>query len=96
LLNKKPLYKMPNPEEEVIEEVKAKLGEHFQNYAIVVQWDCGEIQYEYNNTLVGKALFRESLSQMKREEDLEDEDVEVVWDDEEEDREDFGEIEYED
>lgn len=84
---------MASPEEEAVEQVKSKLGEHFQNYAIVVQWDCGEIQYEFNNALVGKALFRESLSLMKREEDLEDEDVEIIWDDEEPD--DYGASEYE-
>ena len=84
---------MASPEEEVIEEVKAKLGEHFQNYAIVVQWDDGDIQYEFNNSLVGKALFRESLLAMKREQELEDDDSEVIWEDEETD--DFGESEYE-
>ena len=84
---------MPSPEEEAVEEVKGKLGEHFQNYAIVVQWDDGDVQYEFNNALVGKALFRESLILMKREEELEDEDVEVIWDDEEPDE--FGASEYE-
>ena len=84
---------MASPEEEAIEEVKAKLGEHFQNYAIVVQWDDGDIQYEFNNSVVGKALFRESLLPMKREQELEDDDCEVIWEEEETD--DFGESEYE-
>jgi len=80
---------MASPEEEAIEQVKASLGEHFQNYAIVVQWDDGDIQYEFNNALVGKALFRESLVMLKREEDFEDEDVEIVWDDDDE-KDDWG------
>ena len=43
---------MPSPEEQAVEEVKGKLGEHFQNYAIVVQWDDGDVQYEFNLSLI--------------------------------------------
>ena len=77
---------MATPEEDAIDTVKATLGEHFQNFAIVVQWDCGEVQYEFNNDnkIVGKALFQESLQLMKDERELENEDIEVIWEDEEE------------
>ena len=47
--------------EDAVEQVKGILGEHFQNYTIIVQHDCGDLQYEMNNQLVGKALIRETL-----------------------------------
>ena len=73
---------MPSPEEEAVEQVSAILGEHFQNYVIVVQYDCETVERTTNNTLMCKALCQEVLQQIKDERDLED--VEVVWDDEEE------------
>lgn len=80
--------------EDAVEQVKGILGEHFQNYTIIVQHDCGDLQYEMNNQLVGKALMRETLDILKQEQKWEDsEDVEVVWDDEEDDR--WGDLEDE-
>ena len=73
---------MSDGSEEVVEQVKGLLGEHFQNYTVIVQHDCGDLQYEFNNLIVGKALMRESLELIKAEQTWEDsEEVEVEWDD---------------
>ena len=71
--------------DEALEQAKAILGEQFQNYAIVVQHDDEEVEYDSNNQLMGKALFQEALEQMKEQRELENQDVEVIWEDEDED-----------
>ena len=71
--------------DEALEQAQAILGEQFQNYAIVVQHDDEEVEYASNNQLMGKALFQEALEQMKEQRELENQDVEVIWEDEDED-----------
>ena len=70
--------------EHAFEKAKAIIGEHFPNYAIVVQYDDGSIWHESNNTLVETPLYIEALTLIKEErksEELED-DVDIDWDDE--------------
>ena len=70
-------YKMTEPEEEGFAKAKALLSEHFGNYAIVVMDSDDALKYEYTNYIIGKALLREALVEMNRD------DVEIIWDCEE-------------
>ena len=69
-------------EETALEKASALLGEHFINYAIVVQYDDESVWHEGNNALVEKALYQEALTMITQERQAEEEDIEVVWDDE--------------
>jgi len=70
--------------EEEFERAKAILGEHFQHFAVVVQYEDGSVWHEGNNALVEKALYEEALYIIKEEREAEDIVWEVDWDDEEE------------
>ena len=65
-------------EETALEKASALLGEHFINYAIVVQYDDESVWHEGNNSLVEKALYQEALTMIERR--TEEEESEVVWD----------------
>ena len=65
-------------EETALEKASALLGEHFINYAIVVQYDDESVWHEGNNSLVEKALYQEALTMIERR--TEEEENEVVWD----------------
>ena len=65
-------------EETALEKASALLGEHFINYAIVVQYDDESVWHEGNNSLVEKALYQEALTMIERR--SEEEESEVVWD----------------
>ncbi len=67
--------------DDALENAKAALGEQFQHYAIVVQYDDGDIWHEGNNSLVEKALYKEALTIIKEEREWEDSDVDIDWDD---------------
>lgn len=54
--------------EDAFEKAKAIIGEHFPNYAIVVQYDDGSVWHESNNTLVEKPLYIEALTMIKKSE----------------------------
>jgi len=54
-------------EEDALEQAKAILGEHFQHYAVVVQYDDGSVWHEGNNELVSKALHEEALNMIREE-----------------------------
>lgn len=71
--------------DDALENAKAALGEQFQHYAIVVQYDDGEVWHESNNSLVEKALYDEALNMMKEEREWADSDVDIEWDDDDED-----------
>lgn len=71
-------------EEEALEQAKAILGEHFQHYAIVVQYDDGSVWHEGNNELVTKALHEEALNMIRDEREWADCEVDIDWDDDEE------------
>ena len=70
--------------EEAIDRATAVLGEHFQHYAIVVQYDDGTVWHQGNNDLVEKALYQEALNMIQEERDYENEDLEIDWEEEEE------------
>jgi hypothetical protein len=67
--------------DDALENAKAALGEQFQHYAIVVQYDDGDVWHDSNNALVEKALYKEALTMIKEEREWEDSDVEIDWDD---------------
>jgi hypothetical protein len=67
--------------DDALENAKAALGEQFQHYAIVVQYDDGDVWHDSNNALVEKALYKEALTMIKEEREWEDSDVEIEWDD---------------
>ena len=69
-------------EEDALEQAKAILGEHFQHYAIVVQYDDGSVWHEGNNELVSKALHEEALNMIREEREWADSDVDIDLDDE--------------
>ena len=69
-------------EETALEKASALLGEHFINYAIVVQYDDESVWHEGNNSLVEKALYQEALTMIERR--TEEEENEVVWDEDDE------------
>lgn len=71
--------------DDALETAKAALGEQFQHYAIVVQYDDGEVWHEGNNALVEKALYDEALSMIKEEREWEGADLDVDWEEEEDD-----------
>jgi hypothetical protein len=68
--------------EEAIENAGAILGEQYQNYVVIVQHDDETVERKTNNTLISKALCQEVLQQLKEERELEN--VEVEWEDDEE------------
>lgn len=70
--------------EDAFENAKAILGEQFQHYAIVVQYDDGSVWHESNNQLVEKALYHEALEMIKEEKEFDDSELEIEWEDEEE------------
>lgn len=72
-----------DPTDEALSKAIAILAEHFINYAVVVQYDDGSVWHQSNNDLVEKALYEESLTQMKEEREWENSDVEIEWDDDE-------------
>lgn len=71
--------------EEAFENAKAILGEQFQHYAIVVQYDDGSVWHESNNQLVEKALYHEALGMIREEKEYDDSDIELEWDEDDDD-----------
>jgi hypothetical protein len=63
-----------------VDQIKAIMSEHFSNYAFVVLEDDGTLFYDYNNHIIGEALFAKSLQDM-----LQDSLCEAMnWDEEDE------------
>lgn len=71
--------------DDALENAKAALGEQFQHYAIVVQYDDGDVWHDSNNALVEKALYKEALTMIKEEREWEDNDIEVEWEEDDDD-----------
>jgi len=69
-----------NEMEDVYEQLKAIMSEHFEQYMFIVMDEDGDLYYDYNNVRVGRMLLKETSSEMQ----AEVEDLEVVWFDEEE------------
>ena len=55
---------IPDEHDEVLDQVKGILGEHFANYAFVVLDDDGTLYYDYANFRVGRMLFSEASADM--------------------------------
>jgi hypothetical protein len=66
-------------DEEIIAKLKEVIGEYYPNYLIVVLDEEGEVQSDYTSVSVGRMLIKEASL------DFRDDNVEVIWDDEEED-----------
>jgi hypothetical protein len=69
--------------EDGYEKAKAILGEFFPNFAIVVQYEDGSVWHEANNALIEKALYIEALDMLKEEKRAEDTEVDIDWEEEE-------------
>jgi len=69
--------KMTDHEEEAFKKAIAILSEHFPNWAIVVIDDDDSLKYDYTNYYIGKTLFRESISEMNKD------DLDIIWEEEE-------------
>ena len=66
-----------------VDQIKGIMSEHFSNYAFVVLEDDGTLFYDYNNHIIGEALFAKSLQDM-----LQDSLCEAMnWDEEDEEEE---------
>ena len=65
--------------EDVHENVRAILSEHFPNYMFIVMNDDGELFYDYTNVPIGKMLMREVR------EELEVDELNFEWVEEDED-----------
>jgi len=79
--------------DEIYDQVRGILGEHFHSFCFIVSDEDGEIFFDYTNFRVGKMLMREALEDLNTEMD----DVEFIWDEEEDEDEwedDGDEYEY--
>tara|TARA_R100001163_G_C5066002_1_gene204163 strand:+ start:381 stop:620 length:240 start_codon:yes stop_codon:yes gene_type:complete len=52
---------MSNYYDEIKENIKGKVGEHYHNYCIVLLEEDGEIHIDYPSLVIGKALLAEGL-----------------------------------
>ena len=60
------MFDISDSEAEALDRASAILGEHFDGFALVALHDSGEFVYDVSNPLIGKALMREALDEMKR------------------------------
>ncbi len=72
-------------EDDAMETAAATLGEHFENYAIVVQHSDGSVDHVGNNDLVERALYEEALYLIKEAREWEDSDIDIEYDDDDDD-----------
>jgi|TARA_R100000149_G_C5855943_1_gene123228 hypothetical protein len=75
---------MPDATEIAFENAKTVLSEHFQHYAIVVQYDDGSVWHEGDNDLVEKALYHEALH-LINDERRSGEELDIDWGEEDDD-----------
>ena len=68
-----PMNNMTPQEEEAFADARARISEHFPNWAIIVIDDEDSLTYDYTNYYIGKTLCRETLSEMNKD------DVELLW-----------------
>ncbi len=80
---------MSNP----LQQAKAILGEHYDNYVIIVNEHPHECELEYNNSFAAHGLLtwaKNSIDNFYCESQDDEEDIEIVWDEDDEDsQEDF-------
>ena len=65
--------------EDIYEQVRAILAEHFPNFIFCVMDDDGDVYYDYTNLPIGKMLMREM------QDEIDAEDISIDWDFDEED-----------
>lgn len=68
---------MTDHEEEAFEKASSIMSEHFGNFAIICMDSDDALKYDYTNYIIGKALIRETLSEMNKD------DLDIIWDVEE-------------
>lgn len=70
----------PDPEnDDILERIRAMLGEHWMNFGFVVLEDDGTLFYDYTNPIIGRALFENALEDMQQELDLGDLEFSESW-----------------
>lgn len=67
--------------DDVLDNVRGILGEHFPNFAFVVLDEDGDLYYDYANPLIGEALFINSIRDMTQPSFMQN----MVFEEEEED-----------
>ncbi|MDG1797013.1 MAG: hypothetical protein P8H35_00435 [Flavobacteriales bacterium] len=70
--------------DELFDRVRGNLGEHFSNYMFIVMDDDGDLFYDYANDKVGRMLIYEANK------DMQSQPMEIIWVEEEEEKEDDG------
>ncbi len=76
--------------DDLFDDIRARLGEHFSNYMFIVMDDDGDLYYDYNNHKVGRMLLKETKADMGGEIDA----LDIIWDDIEEVEEEDGDTIY--
>tara|TARA_R100000353_G_C6357951_1_gene155301 strand:- start:39 stop:284 length:246 start_codon:yes stop_codon:yes gene_type:complete len=66
----------------IYDQIKGILGEHFINYCFIVMDEDGDLYYDYTNMRIAKMLIKETAEEINA--SYEYEDIEIEWDDEEE------------
>jgi|TARA_R100000426_G_scaffold59486_1_gene42072 hypothetical protein len=69
----------------IYDQIKGILGEHFINYCFIVMDENGDLYYDYTNMRIAKMLIKETAEEINA--SYEYEDIEIEWDDEEEEEE---------
>ena len=64
--------------EEIYEQIRAILSEHYPNFFFAVMDDLGELYYDYTNLPIGKMLIREVQEEL--EVDNYADDIIINWD----------------
>lgn len=64
--------------EPIYSQLRAILGEHFENYCFIVMNEKGEVYYDYNHLPAGRMLINEMHEEVKVNGSV---DFEIDWDD---------------
>lgn len=64
--------------EPIYSQLRAILGEHFENYTFIVMNEKGEVYYDYNHLPAGRMLINEMHEEVKVNGSM---DFEIDWDD---------------
>ena len=63
--------------EPIYDQIRAILGEHFENYCFIVMNEKGEVYYDYNHLPAGRMLINEMHEEVK----IGNEAFDFSWDD---------------
>ena len=72
--------------DELFDRIRGNLGEHFGNYMFIVMDDDGDLFYDYTNHRVGRMLLKETQEDM----DSDLDELDIIWEAEEEEEESDG------